>query len=261
MDFGVHRHGCYHRQRKRSDGLFGGLSVDIGEGVVASNSIGSATVSQANTYGNPTNAVFALTRTGSTASALQIFFSFGGTAPAGSYTASANNSVTFAAGQDSTNVTITAVNGNVARPTTTIVLTLSSSSVYYSVPIPGTATLALINTAPDVLVASTQIPTMYNAFSNDYAAFIMTRWGDTNAATFTASSFSYSGTAVAGTDYTYPTAVTFNPGDLTQTNFIYPLSNGQLPVDSASNSLRWRQDSHYQRSAVVRAMVVRPTRL
>jgi hypothetical protein len=39
---------------------------------------------------------------------------------------------------------------------------------------------------------------------------------------------------VAGTDYTPPGPVTFNPGDLMHTNYISPLNNGQPPVDNAA---------------------------
>lgn len=201
-------------------------------GVVATNSIQTATVSQANSYGNPTNAAFVITRSGSTASALQVFFSIGGAAANTTYTANHTTSVTLQPGFSSTNITITAVTDGIARPTTTINLTLSQSGTY-SVS-PAAATLSLINTAPDVLVASPLAASMYNAFSNDYASYIITRWGDTNV-TFNSGTFTYGGTAIAGTDYTYPASVTFNPGDLTYTNYINPLSNGQLPIDSASN--------------------------
>src|ERR1019366_4432076 len=141
---------------------------------------------------------------------------------------------TIAAGQSSTNVTISAVSDGIARPTTSIILNLSGSSIYSSSP--QSATLSLINTAPNKLVASVDAPTMYNAYSNDYASVIVTRWGDTNASTYTASSFTLSGTAVAGTDCTTPTSVTFNPGDLTQTSYIYPLHNGQPPVQTTANA-------------------------
>ncbi len=214
-----------------------GFSVElpsIAVGVTATNSIGTETVSQANSYGNPTNATFVITRTGSTASALTVFFTYGGTAGSKTYTATASGSVTIAAGQSSTNITITAVTDGVARPTTTIVLNLSGSATYSLSP--QNATLSLINTAPDELVASVGAPTMYNAFSNDFASIVVSRWGDTNAATFTASSFNLAGTAVAGTDYTAPTPVTFNPGDLTQTSYIQPLYQGQLPVQTTGLS-------------------------
>jgi hypothetical protein len=206
----------------------------ISVGVFATNSIGSTTVSQNNPYGNPTNATFVITRSGDVGSTLVVPFSLGGSAAAGTYTASDSTSVTFASGQTSTNITIAAVTDGIARPTTSITLTLATSGSYSLAP--ATASLDLINTAPVKVIASANISSMYNAFSNDYASFTLTRWGDTNAAAFTVSSYTYAGTAVAGTDYTYPGPVTFNPGDITQTNFIYPLSNGNPPVHSTANA-------------------------
>ena len=203
-------------------------------GVTVTNAIATDTVSQTNPYGNPTNASFVITRTGNIGSPLVIPFTLGGSAASGTYTAGSTTSITFAAGQSSTNISIKAVTDGVARPTTTIILTLNTSGSYSLAP--ASATLNLINTAPNKLVASATAASMDNAFSNDYASFTITRWGDTNAATFTASSFTYSGTAVAGVDYTLPGPVTFNPGDISQTNYISPLSNGQLPVDSSTNA-------------------------
>ena len=202
-------------------------------GVVATNSIGTAVLSQANSYGNPTTATFIVTRTGSVSAPLTVNFTYGGNAPAAAYTASAASSVTFAAGQTSTNITITAVTDGVARPTTAITLTLTTS-IRYSLA-PASATLSLINTAPDQVVVTPANPSMYNAYSNDYASFILTRWGDTNANTFTVNNYTYAGTAVPGmVDYTTPGPITFNPGDISYTNTISPLSNGQLPVDNAT---------------------------
>ncbi len=200
--------------------------------VYATNSIGSATVSQANTYGNPTNATFVIQRVGNTSAPLTVPFTLAGTAANGTYTIEASNSVILAAGQSSTNITVTAVTDGIARTTTTISLTVTTSGNYTLAP--ATATLALINAAPDQLVASVGIRTMYNSFSNDFAAIAFTRLGDTNAPTFTASSFTLSGTAVSGVDYTAPTSITFNPGDSVQTNYVYPLQNGQLPVASST---------------------------
>jgi hypothetical protein len=202
-------------------------------GIYATNSIASTTVSQANSYGNPTNATFVIFRTGSVNAPLTVPLTLSGTAASGTYTITATTNVVIAAGQSSTNIAVTAITDGVPRPTSTIIATLGTSPTYGLAP--GSATLDLINTAPDEVVATTNVPTMYNAFSNDYASFILTRWGDTNAGSFTVSSYTYGGTAVPGVDYTLPAAITFNPGDISYTNNIYPLQNGQPPVDSASN--------------------------
>ena len=191
-------------------------------------SAADALISQANTYGNPTNSYFTISRTGDTSGSMRVSFTLGGTATNGTYTIGTSGSIDFAAGQTSTNISIAAVTDGIARPTTTVSLTVKQTAIY--VANPSTATINLLNTAPDQLVASVNEPSMYNAFSNDDASLTITRLGDTNAATFTASSFTFAGTAIEGTDYTMPTSVTFNPGDLTQVSYIYPLINGQPPV-------------------------------
>lgn len=197
--------------------------------------IGGSLFSQTNAYGNPTNAYFVLSRSGSLASPLTVVFTLTGTATNGTYTASATTNITFPAGVATNLVTITAVSDGIARATTTLTLNVQpNASGGYTFPLIGTS-LTLLNTAPNKLIASPNVASMYNAFSNDYASFTITRLGDTNAAAYTVSSYTYGGTAVAGQDYTYPGSVTFNPGDLTQTNFIYPLTAGALPVDSSAN--------------------------
>jgi Calx-beta domain len=195
-------------------------------------------ISQSNPYGNPTSSSFTLTRTGDTSEGLVAIFSLSGTANGGAdypaaYTAGATNTVVFAPGQTSTNITITAVSDGIARPTTSLTLLLLTSP-NYKVADQKMATISILNAAPDELRASVDAPSMYNAFSNDYASITVTRWGDTNAAAFTADNFTFAGTAVEGTDYTPPTPVTFNPGDTNETSYVYPLSNGQPPVHNSN---------------------------
>ena len=192
----------------------------------------------------PAPGVFQITRAGQNLTApLTVTFVFSGTASNGLYTCSpagitpfATNTITFAANQTTTNITITAVNDGVSRPTTTVVLTLKGGAGYTTT-IPYQDTVAVQNVGPqELIISSAVVSSMYNAFSNSYAAFTVTRWGDTNAAAYTVSSFTTAGTAVSGVDFTAPAAITFNPGDLVYTNFVYPLRNGQLPVDSTANA-------------------------
>jgi hypothetical protein len=190
-------------------------------------------ISQANPYGNPTSSSFTITRTNDTSDSLTVNFRVKGTAATNTYILGATNTVTFAPGQTSTNVSITAVSDGIARPVTTVTLALAQEPAYRVAGL-GSATVTMLNTAPDELVASVQIPSMYNGLSNDYATLTITRWGDTNAPAFTASSFTFAGTAVEGMDYTMPTPVTFNPGDLSQLSYVYPLIGGAVPTHSAS---------------------------
>jgi hypothetical protein len=180
-------------------------------------------ISEPNPYGNPTNGTFTLTRTGSTASTLTVFYSLGGTATNGStYTVSPTaGSVTFPAGSSTVQVTIAVKTNIVDAATLTVVLTLDGSSDYSPAP-PNSATMAIANTGPQELsVTGLAIPSMYRGISNDYASFVITRYGDTNAPAYTipANDFVYTGTATLGVDYTGAVAgtITVNPGDQTET--------------------------------------------
>ncbi len=192
-------------------------------------------ISQANSYGNPTSGSFTIVRTGgNTGLPLTVNFTYSGTAPNGTYTAGSTGTLVMAAGQTTTNISITAVTDGIARLTTALTLTVAASPANYILVGSGTATMSILNTAPDKLTATVKAPSMYNAFSNDYASVTITRIGDSNAASYVVNNFTVAGTAVEGTDYTVPSAVTFNPGDLTQTTYIYPLIGGSLPVHSSS---------------------------
>ena len=195
----------------------------------------ATTVSQASQAG-PTPGTFQLTRAGQALSLpLTVNFTLTGTAGSDSYTVSPSvgsgsiKSITFAANETTTNITITPINDGVSRLTTTVILTVQGGNGY-TAGSPGAGTIAIQNIGPQQLaVIGAAVPTMYKAFSNDYSSFYVQRLGDTNAPAYTASSFTYAGTAVAGTDYTFP-SVTINPGDVTVSARIRPLINGQQPL-------------------------------
>jgi len=208
----------------------------------------NSTIAQVNSLSIPTATSFTITRSGSLSGSVTVNFTLSGTALGGSgppasypasYSAGATTSVVMAPGQASTNITISAFQDSTARPTTVLTLTLASSGSY-SLGTPSSASITILNMAQDKFFASAGASSMYKAFSNDYCSVILTRWGDTNtdvgSVTFSSSSLNFSGTAVEGADFTpaTPTSVTFNPGDLTGTNDIYPLVAGALPTDSTN---------------------------
>lgn len=202
--------------------------------VTASNSF----ISQANSYNNPTSTSFVIVRSGSPTNSITVDYSLSGTAfgvtnggtqyPA-EFTVNPPGSVTFGVGQTSAVVTVTAVSDDIPRPTTTLTINLLPAGSYQAV-FPKSASINILNVAPQELLTSIGAPTMYNAFSNDYVSLSVTRWGDTNVSAYSVNTFGLSGTAVEGTDYTPPTPITFNPGDLTKSTYIYPLVDGQMPV-------------------------------
>ncbi|MGZ4974708.1 MAG: Calx-beta domain-containing protein, partial [Limisphaerales bacterium] len=193
---------------------------------------------QSNTYGYPTSATNVITRNGDVSSAGIVKFTVGGTAAAGTYTLSAANSVQFAAGQTSTNIIITPVSDGIARPTTTVVITLvTNGTSQYNVGFQNQATTFIVNTATPQVVVTPGAASMYNAFSNDYTSVVLTRWGDTNTA-FTTGSVVFGGSAVSGTDYApLTTTASFAAGDITKTvRVAKPLVNGQPPVHTANGT-------------------------
>lgn len=195
------------------------------------------------TTGIPIPGIFTITRTNANldyTAPVSVNFTMGGTATNGVYTVggiTASNgsifSVVLAPGVQSANVTITPDTANVPRPTTTVVLSLKGGPAY-SVAQPSSDTVFIQNTSSNQLVLTAAAPSMYKAFSNDYASVTVTRLGDTNAPSYSSAAFTYSGTAVAGTDFTIAQPVTFNPGDITQTATVSPLANGQPPVHTAN---------------------------
>jgi hypothetical protein len=209
------------------------------------NTVSVVAITNQASQSGPKAGVFKITRSAGLglSQPLAVSFAFSGSATGGVYMCSpsgivplATNTIVIAANQLSTNITITPVNDNVSRPTTTVILSLLSGTNYSAV-FPNQDTVNIQNTGPQfVFVSSVLSPTMYNAFSNDYCSFTVTRWGNTNASAYPVTFTSASGaTAVLGVDYTTPSTITFQPGALVYTNYIYPLHNGQPPVDSSAN--------------------------
>jgi hypothetical protein len=193
------------------------------------------------TPGTPTSSSFTITRSSTNGYALPLLvdFTLTGTAPSAAYTVSSpdgtlaagNAGVIIPANETNVTVVITPVTNNVPRLTTAVILTLVAGGSY-QVSAPFTDTNYIENTSSQELqIVSGGATSMYKAFSNDYASFIVQRLGDTNAPAYTATNFTLTGTAVAGVDYTLPLALTFSPGDVNHTNFFNPLSNGVPPVD------------------------------
>lgn len=202
--------------------------------------VSNATISQVNSYGNPTAGGFVIQLSSPPTNTVTVSYTFSGTAlgatangvtyPA-SFSANPPTSVTFAPGQTSAVVTITPSVDNTPRPTTTLTMTLTTSGTFIPV-FPTSASMNILNTGPQELFVSQGSPIMYNAFSNDYCSLSITRWGDLGVSAYTVTSFNVlpGGTAQAGTDFSAPSAVTISPNDLTDYSYMTPLLGGQLPL-------------------------------
>jgi hypothetical protein len=168
-------------------------------------------------------------------------FTLSGTATNGVYTVSPSAGITVAGagsvvlppGVISTNISIIPTTNNVPRLQTTAIITVLGGAAY-SVTQPSAATVLIQNTSSNQLVVTAAAATMYKAFAADFASLTVTRLGDTNVPSYTTTPFTYSGSATPGVDFTTMPAVTWDPGDITHTPSISPLSNGVPPINVAN---------------------------
>ena len=187
------------------------------------------------------------------------------------------NSVVFPAGSFAgpgnffVDLLITPTAFPVSTNSQTVVLGLANPSAY-QFGSPSKGTIFIQNTGPQLLVltAAPAGTSMYRGITNDYAKFVITRFGDTNGPgntagnvsqrAYTVTNISYYGTAVYPTDYRAraqrvdpaadgkiqtpvdgPTAIVFYPGDtqvtcaiggpVLNTNFNYPPTNLTIVVN------------------------------
>jgi len=211
-------------------------------------------------YGSPTPGVFTISLNTSTLGLpVQISFALSGTAAyITNYTLNlgtdangvviSSNSVAFPAGTYpgvgnwSVNVQIIPTAVPVSGPTMTAIMTLrGGANNVLGTPHIGTVTIN--NTGPQLLILTNALTgtTMSRGIPNDYAQFVITRWGDLSVPAYTVTNFTYLGTAVYPADYaaqaqvaTYPLAngtpgITINPGVVVQTNAVgNPVAHANL---------------------------------
>jgi len=166
----------------------------------------------------PTPGTFTITRT-SAGVPVTVFYTLSGSASNGVDYVSLPGSVTFAANDTSTNITVTPIDDSVAEVTESVILYIKPSADYVGA---GSATVKIAdNETPTLSIAS--ISSQMYERTNDYAAFRITRLGDL-APGFTVN-LSYSGTAGNGTDFYPDASATFVGGDQSVTNKIYPIAD------------------------------------
>ncbi len=186
--------------------------------VTASLAISQATASQ--NYGTPTPAVFSISlNTNSLSVPVTVNYSLTGPATNGvNFTINTGpdangviiktNSVTFPAGTYpsgnwTTTVTITPTASPVSGPTFVESLILNGGTTYIPAE-PVSGYITILNTGPQTLLlsASSTGSTLNRAVANDYAEFIITRYGDVSVPSYTVTNINYGGTAVFGVDFT-----------------------------------------------------------
>ncbi|MFM9959747.1 MAG: trypsin-like serine protease [Planctomycetaceae bacterium] len=147
---------------------------------------------------------FTITRTGSTSAALSVLLSVSGTAVNGSDYSRLPATVTIAAGQASTTLTLTPIDDTLSESTESVTVTLANSSAYNidTTKLNGTVTIAdndrvlpsISVVARDATAAETRVGQTVNR-----GQFTISRTGSTAASLTLA--YSAAGTATNGTDY------------------------------------------------------------
>lgn len=228
-------------------------------------SVVATTPTTSQNYGSPTPGVFTITlNTNVLAAPVTVAFNLTGTASNVNYTIGTgtdahgviitSTNVTFpattypGAGNWSVNVPITATATPVSGPTLTVVMTLFGGANYRTAT-PTHDSINIINTGPQTLfLTPAGAPTMSRNVPNDYAQFVITRWGDLTVPSYTVTNFTYSGTASFPGDYTAQAqrftgstlangapGITINPGDIMITNAIgNPVAH---PINATPNTV------------------------
>jgi hypothetical protein len=164
------------------------------------------------------NGTFTFTRSGSTAAALTVGFTVGGTATSGSDYASLGTSVTIAAGQASATKSVTVIDDTTAESSETVMVNLASGAGY-TTGSPSSATVTIADNdvvLPTVTVAATDASAGEPA---DSGTFTFTRSGSTSGALTV--NFTVGGTAASGSDYaSLGTTVTLADGQASATKTV-----------------------------------------
>jgi hypothetical protein len=212
--------------------------------------------------GTPINGVFTITlSTNSLIASTVVNFNLSGTAVLGvNYTVTTGTdangviitttNVTFpphtysGSGNWAVNVQIVPTATPVSGPTLTVDMTIPGGADYFAGS-PSFAAMNLLNTGPQLLfIAPASFGTgMSRNVPNDYAQFVITRWGDLSHSSYTVTNFIYGGTGAYPTDFAagaqllninvkyyqppYPATlqngapgIVINPGDVTLTSAI-----------------------------------------
>ncbi|MSU57513.1 MAG: hypothetical protein EXS35_04925 [Pedosphaera sp.] len=169
--------------------------------------------------------------------ALTVAFTMAGTATRGTDYVLQTNGVTFTnnsiimpVGSGTNNISVVAVDDSTKELTETAIFNLAGTAFYSASP-PTSATVAIVDDeavpAADVTVVQ---GTMFEANTNDFCRFRITRRGDTNAASFTVN-LAYSGSAISGVDFTPTNTVTIDPGVVSVDVNVFPIDDLTLETN------------------------------
>ena len=172
------------------------------------------------TEAGPTTGAFRVSRTGSTASPLTVFYSVAGAATPGTDYTALPGSVTIPAGVAAANILVRPINDTLMEGNETVVVTLSSRPAY-TIGSPSSATVTIISDKRVTIAALD--PTATEAGPTT-GAFRVSRTGST-ASPLTVF-YSVAGAATPGTDYTaLPGSVTIPAGVAAANILVRPIDD------------------------------------
>lgn len=161
-------------------------------------------------------------RTGSTAAALTVNFTIGGTAANGSDYTAIGTSITIPAGAASVPLTLTPVADDLNEQAETVLITLVATPAY-TLGVASSATITIADTNTPVVTVVATDPDASETGPNA-GVFTFTRTGQVASALTV--SFAVSGTATAGSDYvSIPSTVTIPAGQSTATVTVTPIDD------------------------------------
>ena len=172
------------------------------------------------TEAGPTTGAFRVTRTGSTAAPLTVFYTVGGTATPGTDYAALPGSLTLPAGVATADILVTPINDSLMEGNETVLLTLRPTAPY-TIGSPNSATVTLVS---DERVSISAIRPTATEAGPTTGAFRVTRTGST-AAPLTVF-YMVGGTATPGTDYAaLPGSLTLPAGVATADILVIPMND------------------------------------
>ncbi|MGI2903697.1 Calx-beta domain-containing protein [Tolypothrix sp. VBCCA 56010] len=199
---------------------------------------------------------FTLTRTGSTADALTVNYTVGGTAINGKDYNALTNSVTFATGASTALINITPIDDGEFEGNETAVINLASSTNYNL----GTAITATIviadNDKPTITIGANDASageTIPGQITNP-GQFTLTRTGSTASALTV--NYTVGGTAINGKDYNALTnSVTFATGASTALINITPIDDGEFEGNETA-VINLASSTNYNLGTAITATIV-----
>ena len=171
---------------------------------------------------------FTITRSGSTALSLTVFYTLSGTATAGSDYVALPGSVTIPSGASSANFLVTPVNDAMAECSETVVAVLVTNSAY-TIAFPNTATVTISDDdLPAVSIVALDTSVWEN--SGGGASLRLTRNGCLSSALTV--NYTVSGSAAAGTDYSgLSGSVTIPAGAASAIVTVTPINDSNVEGD------------------------------